>query len=70
MAGFRAALERIAADPAGLEPMGQAAQARVQALFTWARKAEQVLEVYDWVLGGRAARPDPVAGQAHLEHQG
>ena len=70
IAGFRAALDRIAADPAMLEPMGAAAQARVQARFTWARKADQVREVYDWVLGRRKTRPDPVAGQDQFEHSG
>lgn len=70
VAGFRAALERIAAEPAGLDPMGQAAQARVQALFTWARKAEQVGMVYDWVLNGTGAPPDPVAGQHRVTQQG
>jgi glycosyltransferase involved in cell wall biosynthesis len=70
IAGFRAALERIAADPALLEPMGAAAQARVQARFTWARKAAQVGQVYDWVLGRRKTRPDPVAGQDQFEHSG
>lgn len=68
VSAFRAELERIVADPALLEPMGVAAQERVQALFTWARKAEQIREVYDWVLGTRATRPDPVAGTDKDEH--
>ena len=45
-------------------------QARAQARFTWARKAAQVAQVYDWVLGRRATRPDPVAGQDQFEHSG
>lgn len=70
VAGFRAELERIAADPAALESIGQAAQARVQALFTWARKAEQVRAVYDWVLDGTGAPPDPAAGRNRVRQQG
>ena len=31
--------------------------ARVLDLFTWEAKARQVLDVYDWVLGKRDARP-------------
>ena len=69
VSAFRAELERIAADPAALAPMGLAAQARVQALFTWARKADQINEVYDWVLGKRSTRPDPVAGTDKNEHR-
>ncbi|SPF79468.1 glycosyltransferase family 4 protein [Pseudoprimorskyibacter insulae] len=57
VADFRAELEKMAADPAALWPMGQAARDRVHALLTWDRKARQVLEVYDWVLGKRPDRP-------------
>jgi glycosyltransferase involved in cell wall biosynthesis len=56
--GFRAALERLAADPAGLAATGTRARARVQAHFTWTAKAHQLREVYDWVLGNTATRPD------------
>ncbi|WP_137702271.1 glycosyltransferase family 4 protein [Marimonas lutisalis] len=58
VAAFRAELGRCAADPAGLAPLAAAARARVEEKFTWARKAGQVREVYDWVLG-RAAKPAP-----------
>ena len=57
VAGFRAALERLAADPAGVKAMGNRARARVQAQFTWAAKAAQVAQVYDWVLRRRAEPP-------------
>ena len=57
VAGFRAALERLAADPAGVQAMGRRARARVQAQFTWAAKAAQVAQVYDWVLRRRAEPP-------------
>ena len=55
--GVRAALERIAAEPGVLAVRGAEARARVHEHFTWARKAEQVAEVYDWVLGRRPGRP-------------
>jgi glycosyltransferase involved in cell wall biosynthesis len=58
VAGFRAALARMAADPEGVARMGQTAQARVMERFTWAAKAGQVAQVYDWVLGRRPERPD------------
>jgi glycosyltransferase involved in cell wall biosynthesis len=55
---LRGVLERIAADPAQLEARRQAGLRRVRTLFTWKAKAEQVLEVYRWVLGKRPDRPD------------
>lgn len=58
VAGFRAELERMAADPAALVPLAIAARARVQAAFTWPRKAAQVGQVYDWVLQHRVEMPD------------
>lgn len=57
VAGLRAALQRMVADPDAVARMGAAARDRVEALFTWERKAAQVAEVYDWVLGRRAAKP-------------
>ena len=65
VAGFRAELERLAADPGVLEPMRHAGRARVKAQFTWARKAEQVARVYDWVLArGAVPKPDLLADLA------
>lgn len=57
VAAFRAALERLAADPSLIRPMGERARARVFRSFTWAAKADQVVEVYRWVLGQRE-KPD------------
>ena len=57
VAAFRRELERIAASPAALAPVGARARERVEALFTWERKAAQVAEVYDWVLQRRSGRP-------------
>lgn len=60
VASVRARLEALAADPSGLPGMGARAQARAHALFTWPAKARQVREVYDWVLGRRPDRPEPI----------
>lgn len=68
VAGFRAALERLAADPAALAPMAEAARAHVQAHFAWGAKAAQVAQVYDWVLGRRADRPQPLPLPDHAAH--
>ena len=57
IASLRAALERLAADPSGIRAMGARARARVMRSFTWETKAEQVLEVYRWVLQ-RGDKPD------------
>jgi glycogen synthase len=58
VAGFRAELAQLAADPARLGPLADAARARVQAAFTWSRKAAQIAQVYDWVLQHRVEKPD------------
>lgn len=57
VAGFREILGRLAADRERLPEIGERARRRVQARFTWAAKAEQVLRVYRWVLG-EGGKPD------------
>ncbi|MBB5729702.1 glycosyltransferase involved in cell wall biosynthesis [Sphingomonas prati] len=57
VAGLRATLEALVRDPTRLDRIGTAAAARVAALFTWDRKAEQLLRVYDWVQA-QGPRPD------------
>lgn len=59
VARFREALTAICDNPADLPAMGRAAQARIADSFTWARKAEQIASVYDWVTGRSKTRPDP-----------
>ncbi|MCH2094767.1 MAG: glycosyltransferase family 4 protein [Rhodobacteraceae bacterium] len=49
MQAFGAELERLARNPAALKPVAAAARARIESDFTWARKAEQVKAVYDWI---------------------
>lgn len=56
-AGFRKALTALAADPAQLDEKGRRARARINEVFTWERKAEQMLAVYDWVLGKTGQKP-------------
>lgn len=60
VARLRDRLQRIAQDPSMLPRMAEAGYRDVQARFTWARKAEQIREVYDWVLTPGATRPDPL----------
>ncbi len=54
---FRRILERLADDPRPLAAMRERARSRVGALFTWDAKAQQILQVYRWVLG-RGPKPD------------
>jgi starch synthase len=55
--GFREVLTGLARNPAALDEMGACARQRVSKWFTWEAKANQVLEVYRWVLGERD-KPD------------
>jgi glycosyltransferase involved in cell wall biosynthesis len=57
VASLRAVLERLADRPEEIRAMGERARTRVMTRFTWDAKAEQVLEVYRWVLGQRD-KPD------------
>jgi glycosyltransferase involved in cell wall biosynthesis len=53
---LRALLIRLANDPAQLDAKSAPALRRARSHFTWASKADQIIEVYRWVLG---QRPDP-----------
>lgn len=57
-AGFQRALETLAGDPDQRQRLGEAARNYVRALHTWDAKARKIRQVYDWVLGRRAERPD------------
>jgi glycosyltransferase involved in cell wall biosynthesis len=54
---FRNVFERLIADPSIIAPMGRRARERAIRSFTWSAKAEQVAEVYRWVLN-RRDKPD------------
>jgi glycosyltransferase involved in cell wall biosynthesis len=54
----RECLARLAADSGLLAKMSEAARRRAAGQFTWAAKASQVLEVYEWVMGRRPDKPE------------
>ncbi len=54
---LRALLARLADDPADLIPKREKAIETARRLFTWQAKADQVYEVYRWVLGERRDKP-------------
>lgn len=58
VAAARERLARLAADSGLLAKMSEAARRRAARQFTWAAKARQVLEVYEWVMGRRPDKPD------------
>lgn len=60
IAGLRAQLETISADPSELETKSTAARDRIANTYTWQAKARQVAEIYDWVLGRQAVKPEPI----------
>ncbi len=59
IANMRRFVRQAIVNPTDLVRMKQAARQRVLNLYTWDQKAEQVLQVYDWVLGHGNTRPDP-----------
>ncbi|SKA93085.1 Glycosyltransferase involved in cell wall bisynthesis [Prosthecobacter debontii] len=52
-----ALLARLAEAPEQLAPYSAAAQAHIRRFYTWEAKAQQMLEVYRWVLGQRPDKP-------------
>ena len=58
VADMQATLDRLASDPGQLAAMSRAAVRRIRRWFTWPAKAQQMLEVYRWVLGQRPGKPD------------
>jgi phosphatidylinositol alpha-1,6-mannosyltransferase len=64
---LRESMERLAAQPAVCRVLGQAAAAAVADQFTWARKAERIVEFYKQVLASpvrQAFLPDRTGCQA------
>jgi glycosyltransferase involved in cell wall biosynthesis len=57
VAGIRTAVDGLLADPHRRVALAAAARRRVESLFTWPRKAAQMVEVYDWVQGRRPTKP-------------
>jgi glycosyltransferase involved in cell wall biosynthesis len=58
VASLGAALARFARAPETLAPLAAAGRAVVTRHFTWAAKARQVAQTYDWALKRRRDRPD------------
>ncbi|WP_309400694.1 glycosyltransferase family 4 protein [Cerasicoccus maritimus] len=56
-AGFAQQLEKLANDPASVQAAGERAFKFARANFTWPAKAQQIRQVYDWVLK-RGPRPE------------
>ncbi len=54
---LREMLKKVIQQPELIEQKAVAARQRVQASFTWDVKAEQVIQVYEWVLQQRAEKP-------------
>jgi glycosyltransferase involved in cell wall biosynthesis len=48
----------LAGDPARRAALGRRAHADAVALYDWSAKGRKTVEVYDWVLGHRPAKPD------------
>ena len=57
VADLRATLERLAGDRTALGPMAEAGRETAMGLFTWQAKAEQIAQVYDWILADRPDAP-------------
>lgn len=56
--GFRRGLAQCLANPDRLEALAQSGRTRVEQKFTWAQKAAQIAQVYDWVRG-KGDKPKP-----------
>ncbi|MBX7255460.1 MAG: glycosyltransferase [Candidatus Hydrogenedentes bacterium] len=55
---LRDILEQIVCEPSRILSMQESACRRVRECFAWEAKARQVLQVYEWILGRRADKPD------------
>lgn len=55
---YREILARLCVDTSSIAVMGVNAKERVRRQFSWSAKARQVLQVYEWVVGIRAQKPD------------
>ncbi len=54
---LRETLTQLADNPALIEQKSDAGYQRTHEQFTWAAKAKQTIEVYDWLIGRQSARP-------------
>jgi len=61
IADLRKILTEIVDAPEQLPEIGRRARQRIDDKYTWERKAEQIREVYAWVLKDRSEKPAPFA---------
>ncbi len=54
---LREALQKVVKQPELIDQKSASARQRVMAHFTWDVKAEQIIEVYRWVLGQQVEKP-------------
>lgn len=64
---LRQRLLALADERRDLAEKGRAARDWVEATSTWPRRAEQIAEIYDWVLGRNLVRPAPFEPDAPLD---
>lgn len=57
VAAFREILGELIENPEKIDQMGVRARQRVLDKFTWEVRAQQTLEVYEWVLGEKGEKP-------------
>lgn len=57
VANLRTAVEALCDKPEQIANMSETARKRARTLFTWDAKAEQVMQIYDWVLGRQDTIP-------------
>lgn len=69
VARLREQLVEVVDDPTVLPGIARDAQVYARTHFTWPAKAQQVAEVYDWVLGGRSSRPEPFPASIPPAHE-
>jgi glycosyltransferase involved in cell wall biosynthesis len=55
---LRNAIEGLTRDPEEIDRRSGPARDRVQRNYTWSAKAQQVAQVYEWVVGRRVSKPD------------
>lgn len=56
---LRATLTKITENPEQILELRQKGQQWIHDKFTWPRRAEQIADIYQWVLGARDEKPDP-----------
>ena len=58
VAGFKVAMETLAADKPRRDQMGDTANARAVSYLSWEARAKRIVEIYRWVTGERTAPPN------------